>query len=101
MDYKVEHIGIAVKDLATSIPLFEQLLGSPCYKTETVASEAVNTAFFLQQSTKIELLESSDPGGPIAKFIDKKGEVVTAQKGYTKKDASQLAAQKAIEILGI
>ena len=74
MDYKVEHIGIAVKDLATSIPLFEQLLGSPCYKTETVASEAVNTAFFLQKSTKIELLESSNPEGAIAKFIDKKGE---------------------------
>jgi len=74
MDYKVEHIGIAVKDLATSIPLFEQLLGNPCYKTESVDSEAVNTAFFLQQSTKIELLESSNPEGPIAKFIDKKGE---------------------------
>ena len=74
MDYKVEHIGIAVKDLDTSIPLFEQLLGSPCYKTESVESEAVNTAFFLQQSTKIELLESSNPEGPIAKFIDKKGE---------------------------
>ena len=74
MDYKVEHIGIAVKDLATSIPLFEQLLGSPCYKTESVDSESVNTAFFLQQSTKIELLESSNPEGPIAKFIDKKGE---------------------------
>jgi len=74
MDYKVEHIGIAVKDLATSIPLFEQLLGSPCYKTESVDSESVNTAFFLQQSTKIELLESSKPEGPIAKFIDKKGE---------------------------
>ncbi len=74
MDYKVEHIGIAVKDLDTSIPLFEQLLGSPCYKTESVDSEAVNTAFFLQQSTKIELLESSNPEGPIAKFINKKGE---------------------------
>jgi len=74
MDYKVEHIGIAVKDLATSIPLFEKLLDSPCYKTESVNSEAVNTAFFLQQSTKIELLESSNPEGPIAKFIDKKGE---------------------------
>ena len=76
MDYKVEHIGIAVKNLETSIPLFEKLLGSPCYKTETVASEAVNTAFFLQKSTKIELLETSDPTGPIAKFIDKKGEGV-------------------------
>ena len=74
MDYKVEHIGIAVKDLATSISLFEQLLGSPCYKTESVESEAVNTAFFLQKSTKIELLESSHPEGAIAKFRDKKGE---------------------------
>ena len=74
MNFKVEHIGIAVRDLAKSISLFEQLLGSPCYKTESVDSEAVNTAFFLQQSTKIELLESSNPEGPIAKFIDKKGE---------------------------
>ena len=74
MDYKVEHVGRAVKDLAKSIPLFEKLLGSPCYKTEAVDSEAVNTAFFLQKSTKIELLETSDPAGPIAKFIDKKGE---------------------------
>jgi methylmalonyl-CoA/ethylmalonyl-CoA epimerase len=74
MVYKVEHIGIAVKDLAISIPLFEQLLGSPCYKTENVASEAVNTAFFLKQNTKIELLESADPAGVITKFIDIKGE---------------------------
>ncbi|MCX6202926.1 MAG: methylmalonyl-CoA epimerase [Bacteroidetes bacterium] len=74
MDYKVEHIGIAVKNLATSIPLFERLLGTTCYKTETVASEEVNTAFFLKQSTKIELLESIQPTGVIAKFIDKKGE---------------------------
>ena len=74
MDYKVEHIGIAVKNLQTSIPLFEKLLGSPCYKTEKIASEQVNTAFFLKQNTKIELLESTDPAGIITKFIDKKGE---------------------------
>ena len=74
MDYKVEHIGIAVKNLQTSIPLFEKLLGSPCYKTEKIASEQVNTAFFLKQNTKIELLESTDPAGIIAKFIEKKGE---------------------------
>ena len=74
MDYKVEHIGIAVKNLQTSIPLFEKLLGSPCYKTENIASEQVNTAFFLKQNSKIELLESTDPDGVIAKFIDKKGE---------------------------
>ncbi len=74
MDYKVEHIGIAVKDLQISIPLFEKLLGSPCYKTEKIEGEQVNTAFFLQQNSKIELLESTDPAGVIAKFIDKKGE---------------------------
>ena len=74
MDYKVEHIGIAVKDLQISIPLFEKLLGSPCYKTEKIEGEQVNTAFFLQQNTKIELLESTDPTGVIAKFIEKKGE---------------------------
>lgn len=71
---KVEHIGIAVKDFQVSIPLFEQLLSSLCYKTETVASEKVNTAFFQVGETKIELLESADPDGVIAKFIDKKGE---------------------------
>jgi len=74
MNFKVEHIGIAVKNLQTSIPLFEKLLGSPCYKTEKIDSEEVNTAFFLQQNAKIELLESTDPSGVIAKFIDKKGE---------------------------
>jgi methylmalonyl-CoA/ethylmalonyl-CoA epimerase len=74
MGYNVEHIGIAVKNLETSIPLFERLLNSPCYKTETVGSESVNTAFFLKEGSKIELLESSNPEGVIAKFIAKKGE---------------------------
>ena len=71
---KVEHIGIAVKDLATSVPLFEKLLNSVCYKTELVESEKVNTAFFQKGETKIELLESTDPNGVIAKFIERKGE---------------------------
>jgi methylmalonyl-CoA/ethylmalonyl-CoA epimerase len=71
---KIEHIGIAVKELSKSIPLFETLLNSQCYKTETVASEHVNTAFFKKADTKIELLESSTPDGVIAKFIEKKGE---------------------------
>ena len=71
---KVEHIGIAVKELTVAIPLFEKLLNTPCYKTEPVESEKVNTAFFRQGETKIELLESSDPDGVIAKFIAKKGE---------------------------
>lgn len=74
MDYKVEHIGIAVKDLKASIPLFERLLGSTCYKTELVASEQVETAFFLQNGSKIELVQSIDAEGVIAKYIDKKGE---------------------------
>jgi len=71
---KVEHIGIAVKKLADSIPLFEKLLNSPCYKTEVVESEKVTTAFFRQGDTKIELLESTDSDGIIARFIGKKGE---------------------------
>jgi methylmalonyl-CoA/ethylmalonyl-CoA epimerase len=71
---KVEHIGIAVKDFSVSIPLFEKLLNTNCYKTETVETENVNTAFFKQGETKIELLESQSDDGVIAKFIEKKGE---------------------------
>jgi methylmalonyl-CoA/ethylmalonyl-CoA epimerase len=71
---KIEHIGIAVKELAISVPLFEKLLKSTCYKTELVETERVNTAFFKQGETKIELLESTDPNGVIAKFIERKGE---------------------------
>ena len=71
---KVDHIGIAVKNLSNSVPLFEKLLNSLCYKTEMVETEAVHTAFFRQGETKIELLESTDPEGIIARFIEKKGE---------------------------
>lgn len=71
---KIEHIGIAVKELAISVPLFEKLLNSQCYKTELVNAENVNTAFFKKGETKIELLESTDPNGVIAKFIERKGE---------------------------
>lgn len=71
---KIEHIGIAVKSLAVAIPLYEKLLDTPCYKTESVENEKVNTAFFRQGENKIELLESSDPAGVIARFIEKKGE---------------------------
>jgi methylmalonyl-CoA/ethylmalonyl-CoA epimerase len=71
---KVEHIGIAVKSLADAVPLFEKLLNTPCYKTEPVESEAVNTAFFQKGETKIELLESSKEDGVIQKYIEKKGE---------------------------
>jgi methylmalonyl-CoA/ethylmalonyl-CoA epimerase len=73
---KLEHIGIAVKSLSQSIPLFEALLNTNCYKEEFVESEAVKTAFFAVDNQKIELLESTEPGGTIAKFIEKKGEGV-------------------------
>lgn len=71
---KVEHIGIAVKDIVASNLLFEQLLGIPPYKSEEVVSEGVLTSFFKNESTKIELLAATHPGSPIAKFITKKGE---------------------------
>jgi methylmalonyl-CoA/ethylmalonyl-CoA epimerase len=71
---KVEHIGIAVKSLEESIPLFEKLLNSPCYKVEKVETELVNTAFFKSGDVKIELLETISPNGVIATFLEKKGE---------------------------
>ncbi len=71
---KVEHIGIAVKDLSASIPVFEKLLNTNCYKTEKVESEKVNTAFLKQGETKIELLQATDATSVIAGYIDKKGE---------------------------
>jgi methylmalonyl-CoA/ethylmalonyl-CoA epimerase len=70
----LEHIGIAVRSLAHSIPLFEAMLNTGCYKEEFVESEAVNTAFFAVGTQKIELLEDSDPEGVISKFIAKRGE---------------------------
>lgn len=70
---KVEHIGIAVKDLTLSIPLFERLLDAPCYKTEEVAGEKVSTAFFQQGQTKIELLQGISPESIITRFIEKSG----------------------------
>jgi methylmalonyl-CoA/ethylmalonyl-CoA epimerase len=72
--HKVEHIGIAVKDLGISIPLFERLLDSPCYKTEQVESEQVHTAFFQKGETKIELLQGMVPDSIITRYVEKKGE---------------------------
>ena len=71
---KIEHIGIAVKKLSVSIPLFEKLLNSPCYKTEVVESEQVNNAFFRNENAKIELVEAYAPGSAINTFLEKKGE---------------------------
>ena len=70
----IEHIGIAVKDLGESIKFYENMLGLKCYAIEEVKEQKVKTAFFMVGATKIELLESTDPEGPIGKFIEKKGE---------------------------
>ncbi|MBP6755524.1 MAG: methylmalonyl-CoA epimerase [Bacteroidia bacterium] len=71
---KIEHIGIAVKDLDVSNALFEKLFGAPAYKAEVVESEGVTTSFFLNGPNKIELLAATNLDSPIAKFIEKKGE---------------------------
>lgn len=71
---KIEHIGIAVKDLEASNKLFKALFGEPHYKIETVDSEGVRTSFFKSGPNKIELLEATNPESPIAKFLEKKGE---------------------------
>jgi methylmalonyl-CoA/ethylmalonyl-CoA epimerase len=71
---KIEHIGIAVKDLNTSNELFKKIFNQAHYKTEEVQSEGVNTSFFQIGENKIELLEATNPDSPIAKFIEKKGE---------------------------
>jgi methylmalonyl-CoA/ethylmalonyl-CoA epimerase len=70
----IEHIGIAVKNLDESIKYYEDVLGLECYNIEEVKEQKVKTAFFKVGDTKIELLESTDPEGPIGKFIEKKGE---------------------------
>lgn len=71
---KIEHIGIAVKNLKQANEVYEKLLGGPPYKIESVESEGVNTSFFQTGESKIELLEASHPDSAIAKFIEKKGE---------------------------
>lgn len=72
----IEHIGIAVKSLDEMIPYYENLLGTKCYAVEEVADQKVKTAFFKVGETKIELLEPMGEGGPISKFLEKKGEGV-------------------------
>lgn len=70
----IEHIGIAVKNLNAAIKYYEEILGLKCYNVEEVADQKVRTAFFMVGQTKVELLESTDPEGPIGRFIEKKGE---------------------------
>lgn len=71
---KIEHIGIAVKDLEVSNLVFEKLFGAPAYKFEDVETEGVTTSFFMNGPNKIELLAATNPESPIAKFLEKKGE---------------------------
>ena len=72
----IEHIGIAVNSLEEAIPYYEETLGMKCYAVEEVADQKVKTAFFMVGQTKIELLESTSPEGPIGKFLEKKGQGV-------------------------
>jgi methylmalonyl-CoA/ethylmalonyl-CoA epimerase len=72
----IEHIGIAVKNLQEAIKMYENLFGLSCYKIEEIPDQRVRTAFFQIGQTKIELLESTHPEGPISKFIERKGETV-------------------------
>jgi methylmalonyl-CoA/ethylmalonyl-CoA epimerase len=72
----IEHIGIAVNSLDDAIPYYENMLGLKCYAVEEVAEQKVKTAFFMVGETKIELLESTSPDGPIGKFLEKKGQGV-------------------------
>ncbi len=97
----IEHIGIAVKDLATAIPYYEDVLGLKCYKIEEVADQKVRTAFFQVGQTKIELLEATAPDSPVAKFIEKKGEgihhLAFAVQGIDEK--LQEVAEKGIQLI--
>lgn len=93
----IEHIGIAVKSLDTAITYYETMLGLKCYAVEEVAEQKVKTAFFKIGQTKIELLESTDPEGPIGKFIEKKGEgvhhIAFATEGGLQKSLDELESK--------
>src|SRR5665648_291538 len=95
----IEHIGIAVNNLEEAIPYYENVLGLKCYAVEEVKDQHVKTAFFKVGQTKIELLESTDPKGPIGKFIEKKGEGIhhiafaTDDADKTLKEAGEMGLQ--------
>ncbi len=97
----IEHIGIAVKDLDSAINYYEGVLGLKCYAIEEVKDQKVKTAFFKVGQTKIELLESTDPEGPIGKFIEKKGEGIhhLAFKVNDLQNALNEAAEKHIRLI--
>jgi methylmalonyl-CoA/ethylmalonyl-CoA epimerase len=97
----IEHIGIAVKNLDEAIPFYEQVLGLKCYSIEEVKDQKVRTAFFKVGQTKIELLESTDPEGPIGKFIANRGEGVhhLAYAVENLEDCLQDAESKGIRLI--
>ncbi|MCK5782702.1 MAG: methylmalonyl-CoA epimerase [Flavobacteriales bacterium] len=94
----IEHIGIAVDNLEESIKYYENVLGLKCYSIEEVTDQKVKTAFFMVGETKIELLESTSPDGPIGKFIEKKGQGIH-HIAFAVKDASE--ALKTVEERGV
>ena len=95
----IEHIGIAVKNLEESVRYYENVLGLKCYAVEEVRDQKVKTAFFMVGQTKIELLETTDPAGPIGKFLEKKGEGIhhiafaVEKLAESLKEAEQLGVQ--------
>ena len=94
---KIDHIGIAVKDLNAAIKLYEQLLGVACFKIETVSTEKVVTAFFQLDGLKIELIAASEQGSTISNFIDKRGEGlhhIAFQVADIKLDSDRLRADE-------
>jgi methylmalonyl-CoA/ethylmalonyl-CoA epimerase len=97
----IEHIGIAVNNIEESIKYYEEVLGLKCYAVEEVVDQKVKTAFFLVGTTKIELLESTSPDGPIGKFIEKKGQgihhIAFAVDDATK--ALQFAEEKGVALV--
>ncbi len=97
----IEHIGIAVNNIEESIKYYEEVLGLKCYAVEEVVDQKVKTAFFLVGDTKIELLESTSPDGPIGKFIEKKGQgihhIAFAVDDATK--ALQFAEEKGVALV--
>lgn len=97
----IEHIGIAVKDLGSAIGYYEKILGLKCYKIEEVKDQKVKTAFFKVGETKIELLETTDPSGPIGKFIEKRGEGIhhIAFAVDNLKDQLKDASDKGVELI--
>ena len=97
----IEHIGIAVNNLEESIKYYEEVLGIKCYAIEEIVDQKVKTAFFLVGSTKIELLESTSPEGPIGKFIAKKGQGIhhIAFAVDNASDALKTAEQRGVRLV--